>query len=237
MIAERYRTIFGREDDWDGYWNRAPFLGRVYSPTVFRDIAHYVGGAMLSKGFMLFENGGMPLLERRTGPYREEILFVPAPKMLRRQEVPFAVRIHLSSTAVSRIRSRYWRPPAHAPQIVASGDIGQLLGPDRVLVWNGCEGLDTAKAVIEEITRVALPWFACFANPGRMRDRLLARTLPWIDDCTALELLLSEFDPYEARRYLMRMGSRPSVARPFMEPVGYELTDDRMGPITAYYRL
>jgi hypothetical protein len=237
MIEELTRTIFGREDDWEANWNRVPLVGRSSAPSAFRDIAHYVGGALFYHGFKLFENGGMPLIERRTGSYREEILFVPAPKMQRRPDIPFAVRIHLSSTEVARIRSRYWRPATRAPHVVASGDIGQLLSPDRRILWSGIGELETAQVLIDEIFRTVLPWFRCFSEPTVMRERLFAGTLPWVDDCTALELLLSEFDPFEARRYLMRMIRQSRKAPSYAEPGGFDLTEDRIGPITAYYRL
>ena len=237
MVEELTRTIFDNLTDWEASWNRVPLMSRSASPTAFRDIAHYVGGALFKRGFQLFDNGGMPLLERHSGPYREEILFVPAPKMHRRSDLPFAVRVHLSSTDVARIRSRYWRPPTRAPHVVASGDIGQLLSSNRRVIWNGSAELDTAQVLIEDILRTVLPWFRCFSEPQKLKDRLYAGTLPWIDDCTALELLLAEFDPYEARRYLHRMARKFRGAISYAEPVGFELTEDRIGPITAYYRL
>ncbi len=193
---------------------------------------------MSTFGFQLFGNGGLPLIERRFGPFREEILLVPAPNMVRRAELPFGVRVHLSSTEIARVRGRFWRPPTRAPHLVAVGDLGQLSGTDQRIVWLACGGIVTAQLLAQELTRIAVPWFDLFKEPRRLKERLYAGEAALIDDCTALELLLAEFDPYEARRYLrLRVTTYPWTGCPIEEPSGFDLTEDRMAPIASYYRL
>lgn len=230
-------AVFESLSEWMSVWECGSANSAHPDPVVFREIAHFVGGAMSTHGFKLFENGGTPLIERYVGPYREEVLLVPAPKMVRRAELPFAVRVHLSSSAISRVRSRFWRPPTRAPHMVARGDLGQFYAPERRIIWFGSGGVAVAERISEELARVALPWFECFRDRSKMKARLFAGKLDWIDECTALELLLSEFDPYEARRYRRLMISREDPKTAVAEPSGFEVGDDRFAPITTYYRL
>jgi hypothetical protein len=158
--------------------------------------------------------------------------------MTRRAGLPFGVRVHLSSAEIARVRSRFWRPPTRAPHVVGAGDLGQLTAPERRIVWYAEGGIETARLLARELSQVAAAWFALFENPDLLKERLYARAVPLVDDCTTLELLLSEFDPYEARNYLRLRVKRATVPEgPIDEPSGFELTEDRLAPITAYYRL
>jgi hypothetical protein len=223
--------------EWETRWDSAKTGSPPSNPGAFREVAHYVGGVLSTSGFRLFENGGTPLAERHTGPYREEVIFCPAPRMARRPDLPFSVRIHLSSSAIARVRSRFWRPPTRAPVVVARGDLGQLCDPERRIIWFASGQVATAQRIAEELNRWALPWFACFKDPRKMRAKLYTRDLQWIEPCTALELLLSEFDPFEARTYRRLMIERENPKSVVTEPSGFELTEDRFAPITTYYRL
>jgi hypothetical protein len=233
------RIVCSSSSEWSDLWNQPLDLSRSSSrSTQFRDIAHYVGGVLSTLGFQLFENGGLPLIERYVGAFHEEILLVPAPAMARRVGLPFGVRIHLSSADVSRVRGRFWRPPTRAPHVVAVGDLGELGAPDRHLVWLASEGLATGRQLAQELVRTAVPWFDQFADPARLKGKLYSGHIPLIDDCTALELLLAAFDPYEARRYLrLRLQRSLKLLMPIEEPSGFELSEDRLAPIAAYYRL
>ena len=224
--------------EWESAWGRLSMPRLRQSSTAFAELSGYIGGALSLAGFRLFRNGGTPLLERRRGTFREEIVIVPAPGMYFREGLPFGVRVHLSSTEVARIRSRYWRPSTRAPQVVATGDIGQLRSWPRWTIWYASIGLETAESLVRELTEHAVPWFETFESPTQLRDKLYARELPLVDSSTALELLLAEFDPFEARRYLATCP--PSAwfkSGPVAEPEGYRLGAARLGPISAYYRL
>src|SRR5579862_457094 len=228
------RTVCPSLEEWSEVWNRPAEHGRSSSDAGFREVVHFVGGALSTLGFQLFENGGLPLIERYAGAFHEEILLIPAPFMSRRGGLPFGARVHLSSSEVSRIRGRFWRPPTRAPHVVAVGDLGELSGPDQRFVWFASEGLATARQLAQELVRTAVPWFDLLADPPKLKSKLYSGRIPLIDDCTALELLLAAFDPYEARRYLkQRMQRRVDLLMPIEEPSGFELREDRLAPIAA----
>ncbi|RYF23574.1 MAG: hypothetical protein EOO77_01830 [Oxalobacteraceae bacterium] len=48
-----------------------------------------------------------------------------------------------------------------------------------------------------------MPWYAHFRWPWELCDALFARQVPLIDHATSVELILAEFGPREARRYLL----------------------------------
>jgi hypothetical protein len=240
-MDERFRS-FPSSSQWTSAWEgRAPrfqWPARRAKRSPFQDIAHYVGGALSVVGFQLFQNGGLPLIERRVGTYRQEILLTPAPRMDQRVETPFCVRIHLSNTELARVRSIYWKPPTRAPQSVAAGDLGQLAPQPCHLIWHGNGELETATRIIELLHRDVLPWFDIFLQPSRLRERIYTRSLCLVDDCTALELLLAEFDPFEARSFVtLRLQSVMEHVGPVGVAEGFDLQQDRVHAVAAYYHL
>ncbi|HWD41756.1 MAG TPA: hypothetical protein VG944_23140 [Fimbriimonas sp.] len=239
MESSAALQVFDCTETWEAVWNaeQPPTKSRV-SLRTFREIAHFVGGALSTAGFRLFQNGGTPLLERHCGALRQEILLVPAPNFASRPDLPFAIHVHLSNAELARVRARYWRPASRAPQAVAGGDLGQLVSPSRRLLFYGCMGLETAQLAASLTLEHAIPWLGAFESRTGLKNRLYAEDLALVDHCTALELLLAEFDPYEARRYLrVKMRDVKWESGPIAEPEGFTLLQDRLRPITSYYKL
>jgi|GEM_PF-1744101 len=237
-------TAYRTHPEWSGAWEGPPVRSRAWlwrerpEHSRFQEIAHYVGGALSVSGFQLFQNGGLPLIERRAGPYRQEILLCPAPNLDRRPEAPFAVKVHLSSSAVAEVRSVYWAPPTRAPHWVASGDLGQLAAEPEFILWHGQGRVETATKILERVHRDVLPWFEIFTRPAQLRERIYTRSLKLVDDCTSLELLLAEFDPFEARSFVaLRMHEVLSHTGPVGLAEGFDLNEERAHSAAAYYKL
>jgi len=226
---------------WSATWEARPSRFRVKKKaerSPFQEIAHYVGGALSNHGYQLFQNGGMPLIEKRVREYRQEILLLPGPEMDTRAEVPFSVQVHLSSTVLAEIRSVYWKPPTRAPQSVAHGNLGQLSPDPSFLLFHGAGRVETAGKILELLHANVLPWFEIFHRPTLLRERIYTRSLPLVDDCTSVELLLAEFDPFEARSFVrLRMESILDHTGPVDLAEGFDPQPDRVHSVAAYYNL
>jgi hypothetical protein len=208
------------------------------SDALFREVASRVEKSVVPHGFRLFSNGGRPLLERRYGEVREEIVFVPAPMMHLRPDRPFTVHLHLSSRSISRIRSRYWRPACRAPEVVASGNLGEVAIPPKHYIFNASDPVGCASVVSSLLLEDAVPWFGLFRKPLWLKDRLYNGAVALVNDSTAIELLLSHFDPYEARNFVREKQVSPSARGiPIPELEGFDLESSRVEPLRAYYDL
>lgn len=206
-----HRRVFFDHAQYAEAWSQAPrgtrWFGRErVRPEVLGETAHFLAGALLREGFHLFQNGGLPLLERRSGDLVEEIVIRPAPAAARRglPYLPVSVQLHLSHVRLGAVRRRYWRPGSRAPQIVASGDIGELELPPCWVLWN--LGMDprSLASLVEWTERLALPWFDGFHRPIELHGRLQDGCIPLVRTDTALELMLAHYGHVEASLFLER---------------------------------
>lgn len=223
MTIESRRT-FSDAVSFEAAWVGADRRGGASEATIAK-----IAEALRPAGFRPFQNGGLPLLLRLRGEMRQEVVLPAGPR-----EGEFAVRIHLSHEGVGRIRGHYWRPAIRAPMAVAAGDAGLLESPPVRSIWKG----EVAEAVATRLREDALPWFEVFDDPDALRETLLADTLPLVDASTALELMLAEFGPRDARRLLRaRLDTRGLPSDPAPERTGFGLDTDRVATIATYYRL
>jgi hypothetical protein len=222
---------------WELEWAKREPPIKKQSDKNFKQIAANLESEFGPIGFRLFNNGGLPLLERHRNHIREEVLLLPAPRMLHRPDLPFAVRVHVSSAKVAKVRSRFWRPACRAPQIVAVGDIGELGLPPRHLIFSAADPTACTNHLIEIFDQDVLAWFRAFHYPLELRERLHVG-MPLVNSSTAMELLLSEFSADEARLFMnMKDLTAAHVPGPIREIEGYDLGGDRVAPIKAYYGL
>jgi hypothetical protein len=238
MVSGLECAIYDSQTEWEKAWFASS--GRLKRRPVnsFLEIASAAACAISDSGFRLFDNGGSPLTERRVRHLRQEILFMPAPRMTQRAGLPFTVRVHVSSREVARVRSRYWRPACRAPQVVASGNLGQLQFPPRHHIFFAAQRFQCVEQIARMLKEDALPWFDKFGSPLEMRADLYSGSIALVDDSTATELLLSEFDRFEAREFVrFRTQARILAKGPIAEREGYDLASDRLAPISVYYKL
>jgi hypothetical protein len=231
-------TFYPSLMEWDFAWNASPRRGNRRKLAGLAKIASVVELSLIRHGFRLFQNGGCPLLERHNGDLREEILFVPSPKMESRSDLPFSVQIHLSSKSIATVRSRFWRPAIRAPESIASANVGQFGKLPSFCMFSARAPSDCAVTLSKLLLEDVLPWFEVFHETRRLRTRLYEGSVPLVDDSTAIELLLAEFGSPEARKFLRSrsLGQR-QAGEPISEIEGYDLMSDRVAPIMAYYRL
>ncbi len=61
---------------------------------------------------------------------------------------------------------------------------------------------DCLVEMVEWVRRLALPWFDQFENSLELRSRLFQGTVTGLDVDRSLELILAQFGPFEAIRFL-----------------------------------
>ena len=193
-------------------------------------IATEVAQGLARRGFRLFHNGGLPLLDRRQGEHRVEILLPTQP-----QGDDFSVRFHLTHEGVGNVRAKFWRPAVRAPKTVAAGDIGLLEAEPVYSLWS--PEADAAEAIRAIVEHDVIPWLDLVDDPPRLRDALLQGDVPMIDLTTSVELMLAEFGVREARRYLQAVAELAWPPLVVPRPNGFVLDDSRMASIVAYYQL
>jgi len=205
------RRLFYRKEDLQLAWEGLPgtsgifgcFRNHTHPPReALSEAGHFVGGALLDNGFKIFKNGGLPLLERRRGPLIEEIVLRSSPYVCDEPFLPIRVYLHLSHVGVQDVRLRYWRPASRAPSGLACLDLGQLELPPCWVIWNVGFDYQVLVELVDWVRRLALPWFDLFENADELKRMLYQRIVGGIDLDRSLELILAEFGPVEAIRFL-----------------------------------
>lgn len=209
MEFARRRLFYQKQDfqlAWEGLQPHYKLFGQSRHPEAPREAlteaAHFLGGALLENRFRIFKNGGIPLLERRSGPVIEEIVLRASPYVCGEAFLPIRVYLHLSHARLKDVRIRYWHPASRAPGLVASLDLGQLELPPCYVIWN--VGLDYQVLIelLDWIRRLALPWFDLFEDSGELRRQIFNGMVACLEIDRQLEMVLAEFGPAEGARFL-----------------------------------
>src|ERR1019366_9586379 len=107
------RRLFYRKEDLKLAWEGLPgnsgfftgFRGHPRAPReALTEAGHFLGGALLDCQFKIFKNGGLPLIERRTGPLIEEIVLRSSPYVRDETFLPIRVYLHLSHVGLQDVR-------------------------------------------------------------------------------------------------------------------------------------
>ncbi|MDR3692794.1 MAG: hypothetical protein P4L46_25665 [Fimbriimonas sp.] len=205
------KRVFFDESAFHRFWNEPIPSRHVLSHLLFQnrqlrrlvsESANFLGGALLSDEFALFQNGGIPLLERRTGPLIEEILVRPRLAATRGSEIVVRVTVHLSHIGLQETRRQYWSPPSRAPSLIAGLDIGALEFPPRWIAWNLDEANDTKIELVDWVRNLVLPWFDVFSQTRELRGKLFRGEISHIGLDTSLELVITEYGVEEGARFL-----------------------------------
>jgi len=205
------RRIFYQKQDlqlaWEGIPNPSRFFSLLRSHAhppreALSEAGHFLGGALISDGFRIFKNGGLPLLERRSGALIEEIVLRSSPFVCDEPFLPIRVYLHLSNSKLQDVRLRYWRPASRAPSCLSCLDLGELELPPCWVIWNVGTDYQVLVELLDWVKRLALPWFDLFEDPHELRTQIYRGMVAGLDPDRSLEILLAEFGPVEALRYL-----------------------------------
>lgn len=205
------RRLFYRNQElqlaWEGLPGTSGFFNALRHPDhppreALTEAGHFLGGALLSEGFRIFKNGGLPLLERRPGPLIEEIVLRSSPFLSGEPFLPVRVFLHLSHVGLQDVRIRYWKPASRAPSGLVGIDLGQLEIPPCWVIWNVGLDYDVLVELVDWVRRLALPWFNLFEDSEQLRARLFQQTVSGLNLDRCLELVLAQYGPKEAIRFL-----------------------------------
>jgi len=207
VVQRRFRSLREWESAWLTPTTVPPFLRElgatdgIRSDEAFQGAVHYLAGFLRREGFELFRNGGLPLLERREGPWIEEVLLRLGPHPVEGAYLPTTVHVHLSHTGFREVRERYWPSLSRPPIIVLSGNAGLVQSPATFDLWNVATPsmLDELAAWMDH---ELLEFLADLESPAITRKKLFGDGITLIDAPTALEYILVEFGRGEATRYL-----------------------------------
>lgn len=207
IVQRRLRTQF----DWEQVW-----LTQTSVPAIIRELSeehalepkeageaaiHFLAGHLQREGFKLFRNGGLPLIERRSGLLIEELLIRSGPYAIKGAYVPISMQVHVSHEGLREVRERYWRAAGRPPVVLVSGNVGLLQAEPTWDIWNVAhEG--SYGELIRFLDDEVLDYLDDLSNPRTMLTRLFESEVPLMEPCTALEYLLCEYGRGEARRYL-----------------------------------
>lgn len=159
------------------------------------------------RGFRLFRNGGLPLLERRTGGFVEEILLVPGPEVQGGRSVN--ARVHVSSQLLREFRERYWQPASLAPAVLAGGDVGLFDLPPAHVAWRVETERDVAE-LLSVLIEGVLPWLEAFWELRKLWDALESGGYPLLRPAVVVELagaLVGKGEGLRLLRTLARAGA------------------------------
>ena len=210
IVQRRLKT----QVDWNKVWStpvEVPklvrdlgFPGSLETEESFHGAVHYLAGYLQRFEFRLFRNGGLPLIERRTGPMIEEILIRMGPNPIRGAYLPISIDIHVCHEGLREIRERYWPTAGRPPISLISGNIGLLQTVPTFDVWN----VATENALVEiadSFRQELLPFLEMLSSPNQLRRAIFDGEAPMFDPASSVEWLLLEFGRSDAREFIRQL--------------------------------
>jgi hypothetical protein len=205
---------FGTLDQFESAW-----MERVEVPAVIKELGnqpqpeievafqgavHFIAGFLRQLDFKLFRNGGLPLIERITGPSREEILVRLAPNAVRGTYIPIQIQIHMTHSDLRTIRERYWPGAGRPPVSLFSGNLGLLQEIPTYDIWNVATE-DAFSEVTEHLREYLIPFLEVLENPRHLKNLIFNQEFRVFDPVTSLEWILLHYGSFEARAYLQKI--------------------------------
>jgi hypothetical protein len=219
------RIVAYSNAEWHAAWNYAPRIPRIArqigppsrhsNREALMRAAYFVAGRLQGEGFSLFQNGGQPLLQRRRQEWVEEILFHAPPTGVSGFYSPVSVELLLSLQSLPAIRQKYSRSVTLVPAFVAKANLGELDEPRCRILWN-VERHECIEEIAERVYRAGLDWIDDLSDPILLEDKVLAHSLPLVDDVTGLEMLLAMCGRHAASR-TVRAWQRDPETGPMLE--------------------
>ena len=221
IIQRRFKT----QVEWETVWNTpldVPALvrdlgepGSLEVDSSFHGAVHFLAGYLQRFDFRLFRNGGLPLIERRTGNLIEEILVRKGPHTARGVYLPISLQLHVCHDGLREIRERYWPTAGRPPVSLVSGNVGLVQTVPTFDIWNVATE-DSLIEITNSFREDLLPYLEMLASPNQLRRAIFEREAAMFDPATSVEWLLMEFGRSDAREYIRQlMDAEDVVIRDF----------------------
>ena len=207
IVQRRLRTIAEFEEAWSTPLDVPKFVrdlgepGSLSTESGYQAAAHFIGGSLESSEFKLFRNGGLPLLERRTPPLREEILLKLGPNAVRGAYLPISLELRVSHEGLREVRERYWLGAGRPSVVLVQGNIGLVQQVPTLDIWNVATE-DALPELVYNIRQEVLPFLEMLYSPNMLRRAIFDFEAPLFDHATSIEWFLIEFGKKEARDYV-----------------------------------
>jgi hypothetical protein len=217
IVQRRLRTLAEYEEAWVTPVDVPNFVrelgepGSLSTESGFQAAAHFIAGSLERSDFKLFRNGGLPLLERRTPPFREEILLRLGPNAVRGAYLPVSLELHICHEGLREIRERYWLGAGRPPMVLVSGNIGLTQQIPTFDIWNVLTE-DALSELLSTIRQDVLPFLELLDAPNQLRRAIFDFEAPLFDHSTAIEWLLIEFGRKDARDYVRALIDNEDIA-------------------------
>ena len=217
IVQRRLRTHAEFETAWNTPIDIPNFVrdlgepGSLSTESGFQAAAHFIGGSLERFDFKLFRNGGLPLLERRTPPLREEILIHLGPNAVRGAHLPVSLELHICHEGLREIRERYLPGAGRPPSVLVSGNIGLTQQVPTYDIWNVATE-DALPELLSHVRQDVLPFLELLDSPNQLRRAIFDGEAPIFDHCTSIEWLLIEFGRKDARDYVRALIDNEDIA-------------------------
>ncbi|MBS1703545.1 MAG: hypothetical protein JST12_17910 [Armatimonadetes bacterium] len=217
VVQRRFKT----HREWDEVWHTPVDVpafvrdlgepGSLEVQSMFHGAVHFLAGYLQRFDFRLFRNGGLPLIERRTGAVIEEVLVRLGPNSVRGAYLPISMNIHVCHEGLRPIRERYWPTAGRPPVSLVSGNIGLVQNPPTHDIWNVATE-DALAEITTSFRNDLLPYLELLASPNQLRRAVFDGEAPMFDHATAVEWLLMEFGRSDAREYIRQLMDAEDIA-------------------------
>lgn len=217
VIQRRFKT----KKDWEEVWTTPVEIpsfvrdlgepGSLEVQTTFHGAVHYLAGYLQRFDFRLFRNGGLPLIERRTGPIIEELLVSIGPHAVRGAYLPISLKLHVCHDGLRAIRERYWPTAGRPPVSMVSGNAGLIQTQPTYDIWNVATE-DSLTEITMMFREDLLPYLEMLASPNQLRRAIFDGEAPMFDPATSVEWLLMEYGRSDAREYIRQLMDAEDVA-------------------------
>jgi hypothetical protein len=157
------------------------------TPDLLAFVARTLAEGLEEEDFTLFRNAGLPLLERRIGPMRVEILFRPGPC------ANGTAAFHVSHPAVLDLRRTFWPTPAKAPAVVLGGDFFELEQPAAFGTLDLSHAAEAGHEMLALARERVVPICDMLDSESRLLETLIHGEMPMLDDATRLEWLMADY--------------------------------------------
>lgn len=208
--------------EWRAAWEYSPRLSRLErqlmssarhdcQESVYR-AAYFAAGMLHDEGFSLLHNGGTPLLRRHRDQWIDEVLFRSPLTGVSGHYSPVSVEILVSLRTLCDVRAQYSRSVIQTSPFVASANLGELELPSCHILWN-VEHPPAVEQIATRLRHDGLNWLEILADPVGIEDRVIARSLPLVDDVTGLEMVLAVGGKWSAKRVMDAWLEDPTMSR------------------------